>query len=228
MCLWAPPLIPWELYVSLEGDKAALLAKLAWEIGDPRVIEAMWAVPREAFVPRKVRHLAYRDESLPIGEGQTISQPYMVAWMTSALELQPSDKVLEVGTGSGYQAAILAQLARVVITLERFPALACSARTVLRELGLANVEVREAGDVLGCPEEAPFDAIIVSAGAPPWIPQTLLDQMALGCRMVIPVGSRRAQQLMKVLRTLEGHSAGSLGPCRFVPLIGRGGWKDEA
>lgn len=213
--------------MNLDTAKNSLFAKLAGVIRDPRVIEAMRAVPREFFVPPEDHHLAYEDEAMSIGQGQTISQPYIVALMTSALELRQTDKVLEVGAGSGYQAAILAHLAGTVITVERLPLLAQEASRRLRGLGLANVDVREAGEDLGCPEEAPFDAIVVTAGAPPRIPQSLLDQLGIGGRMVIPVGTRYEQDLLKVERTQEGHSARSLGPCRFVPLIGKEGWGEE-
>ncbi|PZC46649.1 MAG: protein-L-isoaspartate(D-aspartate) O-methyltransferase [Chloroflexi bacterium] len=213
--------------MSLDTAKNALFAKLAGVIRDPRVIEAMRAVPREFFVPSEDHHLAYEDEAMSIGQGQTISQPYIVALMTSALELRQTDKVLEVGTGSGYQAAILARLAGTIITVERLPLLAQEARRRLGDLGLTNADVREAGEVLGFPEKAPYDAIIVTAGAPPKIPQSLLGQLGFGGRMVIPVGGRYEQDLLKVQRTLEGYSTRSLGPCRFVPLIGDEGWEDE-
>ena len=212
--------------MELEKAKEQLFARLAREIPDPRVIEAMRAVPRECFVPLPSRSLAYEDIPLPIGAGQTISQPYIVALMTSALDLQPQDKVLEVGTGSGYQAAVLSRLARKVITVERIPSLAEAARNTLRALGYTNVEVRLAGPVLGCPEEAPFQGIIVTAGAPR-LPQVLLEQLVLGGRLVIPVGGRTEQELVKVLRTQDGYTVRSLGPCRFVPLIGPDGWEDE-
>lgn len=219
---------------NLEEARARLFAALRRERKaeglDERVIQAMERVPRERFVPPASRHLAYEDIPLPIGWGQTISQPFIVCLMTSALELQETDKVLEIGTGSGYQAAILAELVPrgKVITTERVPQLLQSAQAILEELGYAiRVEVRPAGETLGCPEEAPFNAIIVTAGAPT-LPRVLLEQLAIGGRMVIPIGSRYEQDLTKVVRTREGYSVRVLGACRFVPLIGKGAWEEEA
>lgn len=209
----------------LEQAKKRLIQALRREVGDERVVEAMDKVPRELFVPYVSRHLSYEDIPLPIGDGQTISQPYIVALMTSALELKPEDFVLELGTGSGYQAAILSHLARKVYTVERLVHLAEVARKRLASLGCLNAEVRMAGHDLGCPDEAPFDAIIVTAGAPR-LPRDLLDQMAHNGRMVIPVGSQQEQNLMKVVRTDDGYSIASLGQCRFVPLVGKGAWED--
>lgn len=218
-----------ELDADLERAKRELFRHLRQELGDDRVLDAMERVPRHLFVPVAHRRLAYEDMPLPIGEGQTISQPFIVALMTRALELQEGNRVLELGTGSGYQAAILARMVRRghVLSLERLPQLANTAQALLQALGYGNVEVRLAGDTLGCPEEAPFDAILVTAGAPR-LPATLLDQLAPGGRMVIPVGSLQEQELMKVLKTDEGHSVTRLGPCRFVPLIGGDAWRDES
>lgn len=198
------------------------------EVKDERVIQAIERLPRELFVPLAYRSQAYEDIPLPIGAGQTISQPYIVALMTSALELQDTDKVLELGTGSGYQAAILCELVPKgrVITMERIPTLAHSARQLLRGLGYKNVEVKLAGQTLGCPEEAPFDAIIVTASVPR-LPKELLDQLARHGRMVLPVGSLQEQELIKVLKTDEGYSVRVIGPCRFVPLIGEGAWPPD-
>ncbi|MCS7207211.1 MAG: protein-L-isoaspartate(D-aspartate) O-methyltransferase [Dehalococcoidia bacterium] len=217
----------------LEEAKERLFALLRRERQaeglDERVIQAMERVPRERFVPPALRHLAYEDIPLPIGWGQTISQPFIVCLMTSALDLQPTDKVLEIGTGSGYQAAVLAELVPrgKVITVERVPHLLHSARAILEALGYGNrVEVRPAGEVLGCPEEAPFHAILVTAGAPT-LPRVLLEQLAIGGRMVIPIGSRYEQDLMRVVRTREGYSLRTLGACRFVPLIGKGAWEED-
>ena len=212
--------------MDLEEQKRRLLAHLRREISDERLLQAMERVPREAFVPEASWHLAYEDIPLPIGEGQTISQPLIVALMIAALNLNPTDKVLELGAGSGYQAALLSLLAREVITTERLPALAGGAGSMLSSLRYDNVAVRPAGETLGCPEEAPFDAIIVAAGAPR-LPMVLLDQLEDGGRMVIPVGSRREQDLLRVEKTADGYSVKSLGPCRFVPLIGLGAWEDE-
>ncbi len=186
----------------------------------------MGSVPRELFVPEFAREAAYEDRALSIGLGQTISQPYIVALMTEALELQGHEKVLEVGTGSGYQAAILSRLCRLVVSVERFEALASNARELLVKLGYTNVTVRVAGTTLGWPEDAPYDAIVVTAAAPV-IPPDLLVQLAVGGRMVIPVGSRFEQQLRKVVKTQTGLHYEDLGGCRFVPLIGKGAWQED-
>ena len=186
----------------------------------------MEKVPREAFVPEESRALAYEDVPLPIGDGQTISQPFIVAHMVSGLELRRSDRVLEVGTGSGYQAAVLSLLARDVLTVERIASLADSARERLADLGFAGVRVERAGESLGWPQEAPYDAVIVAAAAPK-LPRRLLDQLAVGARLIVPVGSIDAQELMKVYRTGEGISVHMRGDCRFVPLIGDGGWDED-
>jgi protein-L-isoaspartate(D-aspartate) O-methyltransferase len=211
--------------LDLAQAKERLFQRLRLEIGDQRAIDAAARVPREAFVPASCRHLAYDDIPLPIGYGQTISQPYIVVMMTAALELKPTDKVLEVGTGSGYQAAILGELAARVITVERIPELASAAQAVLRSLGYGDrVSVRPAGEALGCPEEAPFDAILVTAGAPT-TPRSLLDQLTSQGRMVVPVGSRYEQDLLCVVRHGDESSTHNLGPCRFVPLIGQEAWE---
>lgn len=212
---------------NLAEAKRRLLEGIGREVHDPRVIEAFSRVPRELFIPIASRHLAYDDIPLPIGYGQTISQPYIVAIMTSALELKESDKVLEMGTGSGYQAAILAQLVPQgkVVTVERVPELATSARALLESLGFRDILVCPAEEVLGCPQEAPFNAIIVTAGSPK-IPHDLLDQLTPGGRLVIPVGSSREQDLLKIVKSHDGFSVKSLGPCRFVPLMGKGAWEE--
>jgi protein-L-isoaspartate(D-aspartate) O-methyltransferase len=209
----------------LEQAKIRLFATLRREVPDERVLDAMGKVPRELFVPEMSRHLSYEDIPLPIGEWQTISQPYIVALMTRALELKKEDRALELGTGSGYQAAILSLLARKVYSMERIASLAESARALLASLGYNNVEVRLAGSVLGCPEEAPFDAIVVTA-ASPTLPRALLEQMAQGGRLVIPVGSQQEQGLVKVIKTNDGYSISNLGSCRFVPLLGSGAWDE--
>ena len=210
-------------FVAARGE---LVRSLRREISDERVLAAFAAVPRERFVPEELRRYAYEDRPLPIGQGQTISQPLMVAMMTEALQLQPGEKVLEVGTGSGYQAALLSQLAREVITVERFPELASTAARRLEELGYHNVRVHVAGETLGRAEEAPYDAIIVTAGAPT-VPQSLIDQLAMNGRMVIPVGSRSLQQLVRVTKKDAGIQLERLGECRFVPLIGgKEGWPE--
>jgi protein-L-isoaspartate(D-aspartate) O-methyltransferase len=200
-----------------------LFRSLRRHIRSEAVLRAMEQVRRELFVPADSRHMAYLDIPLGIGEGQTISQPFIVALMTEALGLKGNERVLEVGTGSGYQSAILSLLVPRgrVTTVERMPLLAEQARALLRQLGYDdNVTVELAGPTLGAPQRAPFDAIIVTA-ASPHIPEALISQLAVGGRLVIPVGSLENQELMQVLRTDEGVSMRWLGPCRFVPLIGR-------
>ena len=209
----------------LEQAKIRLFEGLRRLVPGDRVLDAMEKVPRDQFVPEKSRHLSYEDIPLPIGEEQTISQPYIVALMTRALELKGEDTVLELGTGSGYQAAILSLLAWKVYSVERVASLAESARAMLASLGYRNVEVHLSGSELGCPEEAPFDAILVTA-ASPTLPRVLLEQMAEGGRMVIPVGSQQEQGLVKVTKTDDGYSISNLGSCRFVPLLGKGAWDE--
>jgi protein-L-isoaspartate(D-aspartate) O-methyltransferase len=195
-------------------------------ITDPRVLQAMGKVPRHLFVSSYLKEQAYNDYPLPIGEEQTISQPYIVALMTEALELTGTEKVLELGTGSGYQAAILGELAREVFTIERLASLADQARRVLKSLGYDNVHVLTGDGTLGWPPEAPFDAILVTAGAPQ-VPQPLVEQLALGGRLVIPVGDQYSQTLTRVRQTTEGLKSDYLGGCRFVRLIGKHGWQAE-
>ena len=209
-----------------EAEREALVRSLRTEICDERVLTAFRRVPRESFVPEDVRRHAYEDRPLPIGHGQTISQPLMVAIMLQAMNLLGDEKVLEVGTGSGYQAALLSVLAREVVSVERVPDLSRRAAERLGELGYANVRVFTAGDALGWPLEAPYDAIIVSAGAPD-IPSSLVDQLAMGGRMAVPVGGRRAQQLVRVERSERGVTIERRGECRFVPLIApKEGWPE--
>jgi len=193
-------------------------------IKDKRVLEAMRQVPRHLFVPEDMRSLAYCDGPLPIGLGQTISQPYIVALMTELLELTGKEKVLELGTGSGYQAAILSRLARQVYSVERHAALAQRAEKVLAELGYDNVVIRVGDGTLGWPEHSPYDAIIVTAAAPD-VPQPLIDQLADGGRLVVPVGSRWSQVLVKVKRQGDLLVKERLTPVAFVPLIGKYGWR---
>ncbi|MEC9289848.1 MAG: protein-L-isoaspartate(D-aspartate) O-methyltransferase [Chloroflexota bacterium] len=205
----------------LISDRKALFSSLRRKIRSVPVVRAMERVPREEFVSARDRPRAYRDEPLSIGEDQTISQPYIVALITEALRLQPTDWVLELGTGSGYQAAVLAELVPDgnVVTVELVPSLAQQARETLAGLGYGNIVVEESTGSLGCPRLGPYDAIVVSAAAPTLSP-TLLSQLALGGRLVVPVGSRDQQELVCALRTGEGISLRMLGPCRFVPLIG--------
>ena len=193
------------------------------KIKDQRVLEAMRKVPRHKFVPERMRGEAYDDHPLPIGEGQTISQPYMVAIMTELLELRGEEKVLEIGTGSGYQLAILAELARETFSVERFGPLAEQSRDRLRELGYRNIEIRTGDGTLGWPERAPFDGIIVTAGAPR-IPLPLIEQLSEGGRLVIPVGEERHQELYRVVKEGGGTRKEYFGGCVFVPLVGEHGW----
>jgi protein-L-isoaspartate(D-aspartate) O-methyltransferase len=205
--------------------RAELIEHLGAEIKDKRVLAAMARIPREQFVPPVERHLAYEDKPLPIGFDQTISQPLIIAMMTEALELTGDEKVLEVGTGSGYQAAILAELARLVITTERLSPLAEAAKEVLDRLGYTNVEVHLAEATLGWQKQAPYDAIIVTAGAPR-VPPDLLAQLAIGGRMIIPVGSRYLQELCRVTKRKKKNLIQNLGGCRFVSLIGEDAWEE--
>ncbi len=209
----------------LSRSKTSLLAELAPEVSDRRVLDAISRVPRERFVPRRLRQHAYENRPLPIGHGQTISQPLIVALMTQALELHGHERVLEVGTGSGYQAALLSHLAAEVVSVERVPELAHSAERALADVGCANVEVHVAGDTLGWPQGAPYHAIIVAAAAPR-VPHELQDQLAMHGRMVIPVGSRDLQELVRAVKGPEGSALANLGPCRFVPLLGAGAWSE--
>jgi protein-L-isoaspartate(D-aspartate) O-methyltransferase len=193
------------------------------DIVDERVLEAMARVPRELFVPPAEQTRAYADAALAIGSGQTISQPYMVARICEVLALQGSERVLDVGTGSGYQAAVLAELAAEVVTIERIPELADEARRALAEAGYGRVEVRVGDGTLGVPDRAPFKGIAVAAAAPD-IPETLYEQLEPGGRMAIPVGKRRAQDLLLVVRSPEGPAVIRSVPCRFVPLLGEEGF----
>jgi protein-L-isoaspartate(D-aspartate) O-methyltransferase len=195
-------------------------------IGDARVLSAMESVPRHRFIGENARWAAYEDEPVTIGLGQTISQPYMVARMTELLDLDATSRVLEVGTGSGYQAAVLAELAAEVWTIERHPDLAERARRVLNDLGYRNVRVVVGDGSLGLPEHAPFDAIIVTAAAP-HTPAPLLDQLADGGRMVIPVGNRGVQQLRLIHHRDQEFVETNVLDCRFVPLVGRAAYPED-
>jgi len=196
-------------------------------VRDARVIDAMLRVPRHLFVPEALAAQAYSDFPLPIGERQTISQPYMVAVMSEALQLQGGEKILEIGTGSGYQSAVLALLARQVFSLERLPALARQARRTLDQCGFARVNVRVSDGTCGWEEEAPYEGILVTAGAPA-IPQTYRSQLAIGGRLVIPVGDRISQILVRLTRLSErDYREERLFGCRFVPLVGDHGWREE-
>ncbi|MDD5127117.1 MAG: protein-L-isoaspartate(D-aspartate) O-methyltransferase [Dehalococcoidales bacterium] len=204
--------------------RAGLVASLRRVIDDGHVLDAMAQVPREFFVPRDVRDFSYEDRPLSIGRGQTISQPYIVALMTHALELTGNEKVLEIGTGSGYQSAILGKLAKRVITVERVAVLAERARRILTALQYNNIEIHLAGEVMGWEQESPYDAILVTAGAPE-VPASLLAQLKMGGRLVVPVGTQYSQELLKITRRAARDEVESLGGCQFVPLIGEEGWE---
>jgi protein-L-isoaspartate(D-aspartate) O-methyltransferase len=194
-------------------------------IRDRRVLDAMRSVPRHVFVPESVRDSAYEDGPLPIGEGQTISQPYMVAITCQRAALRGSERVLEVGAGSGYQAAVLGALAREVVAVERVAGLAALARVNLAAAGVTNVTIVHGDGTLGWPDRAPYDAIVVAAAAPS-VPRALVEQLAIGGRLVLPVGTRFMQELTVVERRPDGlHQIGG-DPCVFVPLLGEQGWAD--
>ena len=192
-------------------------------ISDERVLRAMGCVPRELFVPEELREDAYEDRALPIGHGQTISQPYIVATICALLGLEGHERVLDVGTGSGYQAAVLAELAAEVVTIERVPELAEAARRALAEAGHGHVDVRVGDGSLGVPDRAPFAAIAVAAAAPS-IPPALYSQLVDGGRLVVPRGSRSGQELVLVVRTPDGPQERASVACRFVPLVGEEGF----
>jgi protein-L-isoaspartate(D-aspartate) O-methyltransferase len=194
-------------------------------VHDSGVLAAMAAVPREEFVPKEFRQRAYEDAPLPIGEGQTISQPYIVAAMTAALHLTGNERVLEIGTGCGYQAAILSHLAKIVFTIESRSELASSAAARLDRLGFENVHVHCGDGTLGLPELAPFEAILVAAAAPS-VPEPLRAQLAEGGRLILPVGDADNQELFHIARHGNSFGTRTLEACRFVPLIGYHGWKE--
>ncbi|MBP1729305.1 MAG: pcm [Deltaproteobacteria bacterium] len=200
---------------------------IARGIKDRRVIEAMLKTPRHLFVQEAMASQAYNDTSLPIGDKQTISQPHMVALMTEMLELAGSETVLEIGTGSGYQAAVLSCLARRVCTIERIPSLAAKARRLFDTLGLTNIAMKIDDGTVGWAAEAPFDAIIVTAGAPD-IPEALVSQLAAGGRLIIPVGDQTDQELVRLVKNEDGTlSQEKSVACRFVRLIGKDGWSEN-
>jgi len=206
-------------------ELAALLRRRG--IADTRVLAAIAAVPRELFVPEELRRRAYDDRALPIGHGQTISQPFMVAIICAALELDADGRVLDVGTGSGYQAAVLAEIAAEIVTIERVPELADRARETLARAGYGNVDVRIGDGTLGVPDRAPFDGIAVAAAAPA-VPETLYGQLAPGGRLVVPVGSLHDQWLEVVVRGADGPEVARSVPCRFVPLVGAAGFDESS
>ena len=198
-----------------------------YKIADERVLDAMNRVPRHAFVPDALKSQAYKDNALPISSGQTISQPFIVARMTELLELKGRERVLEIGSGSGYQTAVLATVARKVFAIERIPVLAAEAKAKLMQLGFRNISYRCDDGTNGWEVYAPFDAILVAAGGPV-IPEPLVKQLEIGGRMVIPIGSdQKSQMLVRVTRTEKGFDTENFGPCAFVPLIGSHGWEEK-
>ncbi len=211
--------------MDFEREREILVNTLRLEIKDRRVLQAFSRVPRERFVPLDSQDSAYDDRPLSIGYGQTISQPYVVALMTEAIELKGQEKVLEIGTGSGYQTAILGELAKEVYSTERIPELAESARKLLDMLGYTNINIKVAGMDLGWKENSPYDAIIVTAAAPS-VSNTLINQLAVGAKLVIPVGSRWEQDLLRVTRGESNNKVENLGAVRFVPLIGKDAWDE--
>ncbi len=194
-------------------------------IEDQRVLDAMREIPRHCFIPEEFRHAAYDDRPLPIGSGQTISQPFIVGLMTSLLELTQTDKVLEIGTGSGYQAAILSKLAQTVVSVERLSEIASKAKALLQHLGIIHVKIVVEDGTLGYHPDAPYDGIIITAASPD-IPAPLIDQLADGGRLVAPVGSRDLQQLVRIRKQGNRISCENFGGVVFVPLLGRHGWKE--
>jgi protein-L-isoaspartate(D-aspartate) O-methyltransferase len=201
-----------------------MVDSLRFQVNDRRVLDAFARVPRERFVAPELRYRAYDDTPLPIGQGQTISQPLVVAIMLDLLRLRPEDRALDIGTGSGYQAALMSLLVREVVTVERIAELAEGAARVLSDLGYENVEVHVAGEELGWPQGGPYDAIACAAAAPR-VPDVLVDQLAPGGRLVLPVGGMGEQELMLVEKTPGGVTEARKGGCRFVPLIGEGAFR---
>lgn len=215
-----------HMFANLDEQRQQLIASLRkMGIHDERVLEAIATVPREIFIDEVQRNMAYADRALPINMGQTISQPLMVATMTQALQLSGKERVLEIGTGSGYQTAILSRLAAYVVSVERYEQLALRAARSLTQLELANVAVYVGDGSLGWPEEAPYDRILVTAAAPK-VPDQLVEQLVEWGMLVIPVGSHERQELLVVHRAPWGKEIRSLGNCVFVPLVGEGGWHE--
>jgi protein-L-isoaspartate(D-aspartate) O-methyltransferase len=215
------------MHINFDKERSRMVEEqIAYRgVKDPRVLAVMGKVPRHEFMPEALRTQAYGDHAMPIGDGQTISQPYIVALMTELLELGGDERVLEIGTGSGYQAAVLAELCQKVFTVERVKALADKARATLDRLGYRNVAMKVFDGTYGWREMAPFDAIIVTAAAPE-VPETLVEQLKDGGRLVIPVGDRYSQELVKIVKTGSGITRRTDISCVFVPLIGNHGWKE--
>jgi protein-L-isoaspartate(D-aspartate) O-methyltransferase len=211
--------------VDLQKEKERLFDYLETQIVDKRVVEAMLRVPRELFIPDELVSHAYEDRPISIGYGQTISQPYIVALMTQALDISKNDKVLELGTGRGYQTAILAELAKTVISVERIPQLVTKAENILKKLGYNNIHIHLSTGKLGWKQDSPYNAIIVTAAAPR-IPEALVEQLAAGGRMIIPVGNRWEQELILLKKGEDKNIINNLGFCRFVPLIGEDAWDE--
>ena len=213
--------------INYEKERSRMVEEqiIARGVKDERVLAAMRKVPRHEFLPEAIRGMAYQDSALPLGEAQTMSQPYMVALMTEQLELKGHERVLEIGTGSGYQAAVLSELCEKVYTVERIKKLADRARESLDRLGYRSVAIKVYDGTYGWKEMAPFDAIMVTAGAPD-VPAPLVEQLKEGGRMVIPVGERFGQTLLKIVKTPAGPVTERSIPCMFVPLIGNHGWKE--
>jgi protein-L-isoaspartate(D-aspartate) O-methyltransferase len=213
--------------INFEKERGRMVEEqIIWRgVRDERVLAAMRKVPRHEFLPEAIRGMAYQDSALPLGEGQTMSQPYMVAVMSELLALTGMERVLEIGTGSGYQAAVLAELCGKVYTVERIKPLADRARETLDRLGYRSVAIKVYDGTYGWKDVAPFDAIMVTAGSPD-IPAPLVEQLKVGGRLVIPVGDRYGQMLMKIVRTAESTVTERSIPCVFVPLIGNHGWKE--
>lgn len=208
------------------GEMMVQRQLIARGISDPRVLAAMRLVPRHIFVEESLKGEAYDDNPLPIGDGQTISQPYMVALMTELLELRGPERVLEIGTGSGYQAAILSRICSRVFTIERFSDLSERAQEAVAACGYDNISFSIGDGTTGWAEEAPFDGIIVTAGAP-MVPLVLVDQLVENGKLVVPVGDRYSQTLKRVIKTKTGHRVENHTGCRFVDLVGKYGWQDE-
>ena len=212
--------------VNYEGARQKMLESqiLARNVRDPRVLEAIRKVPRHLFVEEALRDRAYLDKALPIGEKQTISQPFMVAAMSEALQLVGTERVLEIGTGSGYQTAVLSELCQSVFSVERIASFVPIARRRLESLGRYNVLIKVGDGTIGWTEHAPYDAILVTAAAP-GLPRPLAEQLAIGGRLVVPIGPAHSQSLMRITRDEQGFHEEALGECRFVKLIGRHGWE---